>query len=118
MFTHTQQTKALRFADLYASAPLILPNVWDAGAARLIAGAGAKAIATAGQEAERDMCRHEPPCPSAYAPDHEATHLLAFHRKQAWGLRCNGVIVFDDIGELLPDGHSVPAHRGLVVRAA
>ncbi|WP_431921210.1 isocitrate lyase/PEP mutase family protein [Nonomuraea jabiensis] len=47
MSTRTeQQAKAQRFADLHASAPLILPNAWDAGSARLIAGAGATAIAT------------------------------------------------------------------------
>ncbi|WP_432924068.1 DUF5999 family protein [Microbispora sp. CA-135349] len=31
---------------------------------------------------------------------------------------CNGVVVFDDTGELLPDGRSLPAHRACCARAA
>lgn len=59
------------------------------------------------------MCKHQPPCPSAYATDHDAAHLVAFHPEQGWGLLCNGVVVFDDSGELLPDGRSIPAHHAL-----
>jgi len=33
-----------------------------------------------------------------------------FHPEQGWSLLCNGVIVFDDTGELLPGGRSVPPH--------
>ena len=57
------------------------------------------------------MCRHQPRCPSADAIDHDAAHLVAFHPEQGWGLLCNGVVVFDDSGELLPDGRAIPAHR-------
>ncbi len=64
------------------------------------------------------MCQHQPLCPSAYAPDHDAARLVAFHPEQGWGLLCNGVVVFDDTGELLPDGRSVPAHRSFFGRAA
>jgi hypothetical protein len=35
---------------------------------------------------------------------------------QGWTLLCNGVIVFDDTGELLPDGHPIPPHRPAVAR--
>lgn len=43
----TQQDNARRFAALHVPGnPLILYNVWDAGSARVVAGAGAKAIAT------------------------------------------------------------------------
>jgi hypothetical protein len=55
------------------------------------------------------MCQHQPQCPSAYASDHDAAQLVAFHPEQGWGLLCNGVVVFDDSGELLPDGRSIPA---------
>lgn len=34
------------------------------------------------------------------------------HPEQGWGLLCNGVVVFEDTGELLPDGRGIPAHRG------
>jgi hypothetical protein len=58
---------------------------------------------------DKAMCQHQPQCPSAYAPDHDAAQLVAFHPEQGWGLLCNGVVVFDDSGELLPDGRSIPA---------
>ncbi|MFF3670113.1 DUF5999 family protein [Microtetraspora malaysiensis] len=59
------------------------------------------------------MCEHRPSCPSAYASDHEAAVLVAYHPEQGWGLLCNGVVVFDDNGELLPDGRGLPADRKL-----
>jgi hypothetical protein len=59
------------------------------------------------------MCRHQPPCPSATSPDHTAAHTMAAHPDQGWSLLCNGVIVFDDFGELLPDGRgSRPVGHG------
>jgi hypothetical protein len=64
------------------------------------------------------MCQHQPPCPSADASDHDAAHLVASHPEQGWGLLCNGVIVFDDTGELMPDGRAIPAHRVLHGQAA
>lgn len=64
------------------------------------------------------MCEHHPLCPSADAPDHDSARLVAYHPEQGWGLLCNGVIVFDDTGELLPDGRSVQVHRRLYDTAA
>jgi len=58
------------------------------------------------------MCSHSPVCPPAEAPDHERARVLASFPEQGWSLLCNGVIVFDDTGELLPDGSSVAPHRG------
>ena len=49
-------------------------------------------------------CPHVPQCPSATAPDHAAARVLASHPEQGWSLLCNGVVVFDDQGEILPDG--------------
>ncbi|MCX5278090.1 DUF5999 family protein [Streptomyces virginiae] len=57
------------------------------------------------------MCRHEPPCPSAEASDREAARLLASHPEQGWSLLCNGVLFFEDTGELLPDGRIIAPHR-------
>ena len=57
------------------------------------------------------MCPHRPPCPPADRPDRDAAHTIAFHPEQGWSLLCNGVIVFDDMGEILPDGRVVPAHH-------
>jgi hypothetical protein len=58
------------------------------------------------------MCSHLPECPPAEAPDHDAAKVLASFPEQGWSLLCNGVIVFDDTGELLPDGRSVAPCRG------
>ncbi len=64
------------------------------------------------------MCQHRPACPAAHRPDREAAHTVASHPEQGWSLLCNGVIVFDDLGELLPDGRAVPAHRPTPARLA
>ena len=50
------------------------------------------------------MCQHQPRCPQRAAPDHLAARIVANHPEQGWSLLCNGVILFDDDGELLPDG--------------
>lgn len=59
------------------------------------------------------MCPHQPPCPSADSADREAAHLVAHHPEQGWALLCNGVVLFEDTGELLPDGRAVAPHRPL-----
>ena len=56
------------------------------------------------------MCHHWPPCPQADGPDRDAARTVAFHPEQGWSLLCNGVIVFDDLGEILPDGRVFPPH--------
>ena len=57
------------------------------------------------------MCAHRPPCPPADRPDRKAARTVAFHPEQGWSLLCNGVIVFDDTGEILPDGGAVPSQN-------
>src|SRR6202158_3451629 len=57
------------------------------------------------------MCPHTPPCPAPSAPDREAAHTIASHPEQGWSLLCNGVVIFEDTGELLPDGESIAPHR-------
>lgn len=57
-------------------------------------------------------CPHTPQCPTMERPDREAARVLACHPEQGWSLLCNGVILFDDTGELLPDGRVVIPHRG------
>lgn len=59
------------------------------------------------------MCQHQTQCPSAYSPDREAAQILAHHPEQGWSLLCNGVLVFEDTGELLPDGRVIAPHRSL-----
>jgi Family of unknown function (DUF5999) len=55
------------------------------------------------------MCSHRPPCPPADHTDRDAARTVAFHPEQGWSLLCNGVIVFDDLGEIVPDGRVIPA---------
>jgi len=66
------------------------------------------------------MCQHQPPCPPADASDREAAHVMASHPEQGWSLLCNGVVVFEDTGALLPDGRSIaphqPAHPTVIAR--
>ena len=38
--------------------------------------------------------------------------MVAAHPEQGWSLLCNGVVTFDDNGELLPDGSAVAPHPG------
>jgi hypothetical protein len=61
------------------------------------------------------MCSHQPSCP---ATDSLAAHVVAAHPEQGWNLMCDGTIVFDDTGELLPDGRIVAPHRVPVERLA
>lgn len=53
------------------------------------------------------MCEHQPRCADALAPDRMAAHTVASHPEQGWSLLCNGIVVFEDAGALLPDGRAV-----------
>ncbi|MEV7615145.1 DUF5999 family protein [Streptomyces sp. NPDC089799] len=68
------------------------------------------------------MCQHQPACPTADSADREAARPVANHPEQGWSLLCNGVLLFEDTGELLPDGQIIAPHRPLaaahVVKAA
>ena len=57
------------------------------------------------------MCPHTPPCPAPSAPDREAAHTIVSHPEQGWSLLCNGVVIFEDTGEPLPDGAFIAPHR-------
>src|SRR5437762_10983463 len=53
-------------------------------------------------------CPHQPTCPPADRPDRAAAYTIASHPEQGWSLLCNGVVLFDDTGQLLPDRRTVP----------
>jgi hypothetical protein len=63
-------------------------------------------------------CPHTPPCPGADQVDREAAHVIAAHPEQGWSLLCNGVVLFEDTGELLPDGQSIAARRSDLLACA
>ncbi|GAA3140155.1 hypothetical protein GCM10017687_66000 [Streptomyces echinatus] len=48
----------------------------------------------------RSLCLHTPPCPTAQSADAEAARVVTGHPEQDWSLLCNGVLVFEDTGEL------------------
>jgi len=66
----------------------------------------------------REECTHEPRCPAAYGTDRDAAHVIACHPEQGWSLLCNGVVLFDDTGEILPNGHCTHARRADLTAAA
>jgi hypothetical protein len=57
------------------------------------------------------MCHHAPPCPPAHAPDGAAACIIAGHPEQGWNLLCNGIVLFEDTGMLLPDATVIGPHR-------
>jgi hypothetical protein len=57
------------------------------------------------------MCAHVRLCPSATADDRVLAVPVSRHPEQGWTLLCNGVVLFDDDGELLPDGQVVLTRR-------
>jgi hypothetical protein len=57
------------------------------------------------------MCPHQPPCPPPDAADRDAARSISSHPEQGWSLLCNGVVVFEDTGELLPNGGIIAPHR-------
>ena len=53
------------------------------------------------------MCSHVTPCPDAASEARDLAAIVRSHPEQGWNLLCNGVVLFDDDGELLPDGRAV-----------
>jgi hypothetical protein len=65
-----------------------------------------------------DVCHHEPSCPGVEASDRDAAHVIAAHPEQGWSLLCNGIVLFEDFGELLPSGESCAARRSELLMAS
>jgi hypothetical protein len=63
-------------------------------------------------------CHHVPACPSIDASDRDAAHVLVSHPEQGWSLLCNGIVLFEDFGELLPNGTSCGARRAELLMAS
>jgi hypothetical protein len=61
-------------------------------------------------------CGHTPPCPTAGDAAGDTAAALAAaalvrRADQGWSLLCNGVVVFDDGGAILPDGVAIDPRR-------
>lgn len=57
------------------------------------------------------MCPHKPRCPEADAPDREAATTVRRDETVGFSVLCNGVVLWEDTGELLPDGRIIAPHR-------
>jgi hypothetical protein len=57
------------------------------------------------------MCSHIPSCPPAEATDADAARTVSTLYEQGWTLLCNGIVLFEDTGELRPDLTPVPPRR-------
>ena len=57
------------------------------------------------------MCPHPIPCPDADSQARDLAMVISSRPEQGWRLLCNGVVLFDDDGQLLPDGRAVPDHH-------
>jgi hypothetical protein len=62
------------------------------------------ALAASSPATRSRICNHLPMCPAATDPDRHAARTIAAYPEQGWSLLCNGIVLFDDNGELLPDG--------------
>lgn len=61
------------------------------------------------------MCQHRPDCPDFTASDGEAAVVVSSHPGQGFSLLCNGVLLFEDTGAVLPDGSVVAPRRDALV---
>ncbi|CAL9675805.1 hypothetical protein SUDANB178_07742 (plasmid) [Streptomyces sp. enrichment culture] len=73
--------------------------------------------ATTGATLPVSLCTHTPKCPTADSSDREAAYVVAAHPEQGWSLLCNGLVLFEDTGELLPDGRVIDPHRPVAALA-
>ena len=64
------------------------------------------------------MCAHRTPCPDAVSEARDLAAVVSSHPEQGWSLLCNGVVLFEDTGELLPDGKCVEARRAALLACA
>ncbi|TYP89169.1 DUF5999 family protein [Blastococcus xanthinilyticus] len=57
------------------------------------------------------MCTHRTPCPDPASDARDLAAVVRSRPEQGWRLLCNGVVLFDDDGGLLPDGRAFADHH-------
>ena len=50
--------------------------------------------------------------PAVRDPGRDAARVVAAHPEQGWSLLSNGVVVFGDGGQILPDGQVIESRPG------
>lgn len=83
------------------------------GSAAFRPASGCHRASPSSADSHRHLCLHHPPCPPADGPARDAARVTIRHCDQGWSLLCNGVILFDDTGEILPTGGIVEPRRAL-----
>ena len=74
-------------------------------------GRGEPAAPCPSADARLWSCPHMSACPPPQARGRQAARVVASRPEQGWSLLCNGVVVFDDTGALLPDGSAIEPDR-------
>jgi hypothetical protein len=59
----------------------------------------------------RHPCPHRPICPDFDQSDHDMARVVNRHDEVGVSVLCNGVWIYDDTGERLPDGTLIAPHR-------
>jgi hypothetical protein len=76
----------------------------DNSANTAFAGRGQTVVRRTMDVVDLRSCTHRPACPPAEARDAAAARVVADCQEQGWSLLCNGVVSFDDLAALRPDG--------------
>ncbi len=64
------------------------------------------------------MCTHTPHCPPASDARSATACTVNAHPEQGWSRLCNGVILFEDHGMILPSGAAIPSPRASATLAS
>ena len=55
------------------------------------------------------MCTASPSVSAVRRARPRRRPVVASHPEQGWSLLCNGIVLFEDCGEILPDGRCIGA---------
>jgi 2-methylisocitrate lyase-like PEP mutase family enzyme len=105
-----QTDKALRFRDLHAGEIFVIPNPWDVGSARLLAGLGFQALATSSSASANAIGRCDGELTRAQALDHARAIVSAVDLPVSADLE-NG---FADAPKAVAETVRLAAEAGLV----
>jgi hypothetical protein len=94
-------------------ADIVVPNEYVAARVHLRQLAEAVNVVITELASAGTVCGHRPECPSAENSDFQAARVHVRRPEMGCSELCNGVLVFDDTGCLLPSGEVVSPRRPL-----